>query len=78
MIVNTTDQALARFSPEVRGCYTDNEFQLKTLSRNGGYRYSMKNCLFSSLLEKVFSNCSCVPDYYGNPENISFKLPPCR
>jgi hypothetical protein len=71
IIVNTTNQAIYRFPPEVRGCYTDDEFHLKTLTWNEGYRYSIKNCLYSSLLEKVLTNCSCVPDYYGYSKNVS-------
>jgi hypothetical protein len=26
----------------------------------------MKNCLYSSLLEKIMSNCSCIPHFYSN------------
>jgi hypothetical protein len=78
MIVNTSKKAISRFSPNVRGCYTDEEFRLKTLSWKDGYRYSMKNCLHSSLLEMVMSNCSCVPDYYGHPTNESWKRLICR
>ena len=77
-IVNTSDQVVSRFSPTDRGCYNDNEFLLNTLKWEYGYRYSMKNCLYSSLLEKVFSNCSCVPEYCENPSSDIWRLPQCR
>jgi hypothetical protein len=78
MIVNTSDQVVSRFSPAVRDCYKDEEFHLKTLTWKNGYRYSMKNCLYASLLEKVLSNCSCVPDYHEMPENNAKSFPKCR
>jgi hypothetical protein len=77
-IVNTTERVIHRFSPTDRGCYTDQEFNLKYLSWSDGYRYSMKNCLYSALFEKVFDQCSCVPDYYGRLDNKTSHLPSCR
>ncbi len=77
-IVNTSDQVVSRFSPTKRGCYNDEEFHLKTLHWNDGYRYSMKNCLYSSLLEKVFSNCSCIPGFCENLSIDSRGLSQCR
>ena len=65
VIVNTSETAIKRFQPEERGCYTDNEFHLKRLGWDDGYRYSMKNCLYASLLEKIINNCSCIPDFFA-------------
>ncbi len=65
VIVNTSENAINRFQPEERGCYTDDEFHLKRLGWDDGFRYSMKNCLYASLLEKIMSNCSCIPDFFG-------------
>ena len=77
-IINTSENAMYRFIPEKRGCYTDKEFQLKTLKWEDGYRYSMNNCLYSSLLEKIFSNCSCIPAFIAQLINSTVDKPPCR
>jgi hypothetical protein len=66
VIVNTSENAINRFKPEERGCYTEKEFHLKNLGPDDGYRYSMKNCLYASLLEKILTNCSCIPDFFGH------------
>lgn len=78
MIVDTTDQVISRFSPEVRQCYSDEEVSLRTLSMDWGFRYSKKNCFYAALIEKVFSNCSCVPEYYGLPDELTANLTTCR
>ncbi len=78
VIVNTTDKAISRFPPAARGCYIDEEFKLKRLSWEEGYRYSMKNCLYSAVLGKIASNCSCVPDFYENFMTKRMKVTPCR
>jgi hypothetical protein len=78
MIINTSENAMSRFIPEKRGCYTDKEFQLKTLTWEDGYRYSMNNCLYSSLLEKIFNNCSCVPAFIAPLITLTVDKPPCR
>ncbi len=77
-IVNTSDSALVRFRPNERGCYVDEEFHLKRLGWEDGYRYSMKNCLYASLLEKIISNCSCIPDFFGYLVSADDDLFPCR
>ncbi len=38
-IVNTSEEVLTGFTAEERGCYTDDEFTLKTLSWDLGFRY---------------------------------------
>ena len=55
------------------------EFEFYFLRRESGYRYSLKNCLYESVLDKIYSNCSCIPDLYRNKndslaEVISFEL----
>ena len=49
-----------RFTPLERDCYITNEFTLPNLQVEGGYRYSIANCLYESAIQKVISNCSCV------------------
>ena len=78
IIVNTSESAVSRFLPEERGCYIDDEFHLKRLGWEDGYRYSLKNCLYASLLEKIISNCSCIPDFFGYLVNAADGLFPCR
>ena len=77
-IVNTTNEAISRFDPNTRGCYVDEEFHFKTLTWNAGYRYSLRNCLFASLIEKVVANCSCMPNYYNGNADDYYSIPFCR
>ena len=78
-IINTTHNEMSRFTPEKRGCYSDEEFQLKILRWEDGYRYSMNNCLYSSLLEKIFDNCSCIPAFIAPLLKYNtVNKPPCR
>jgi hypothetical protein len=62
VVFNTTENVIKRFTPSQRGCYLDKEFQLKILQSYVGYRYSIKNCLYSSVIEKILENCSCIPN----------------
>ena len=57
---NTTETAIKRFRPVDRDCYLDQEFQLPNLHWSGGFRYSMMNCLYEGVLQKIMSNCSCL------------------
>ena len=57
---NTTETAIKRFRPVDRDCYLDQEFQLPNLLWSGGFRYSMMNCLYEGVLQKIMSNCSCL------------------
>ena len=64
--------AKERFTPLERDCYLINEFKLPNLQVDGGYRYSITNCLYESAIQKVISNCSCFlssSDY--NVKNLS-------
>jgi len=76
-IFNTTETAISRFTPQERGCYTDDEFKLKVVNREDGFKYSLRNCLYSALLEKIARNCSCAPQIYGTISGYSH-LFPCR
>jgi len=78
IIINTSENAMSRFSPEKRGCYSDEEFRLKALKWEDGYRYSMTNCLYSSLLEKIYLSCSCIPNFFIPYINDTIDKPPCR
>jgi hypothetical protein len=75
-VLNTTENALSRFSPKDRDCYSDGEFELMILNLEQGYRYSIRNCLYESVLEKIMSSCKCLPSY---PEIFFYQpLPFCR
>jgi hypothetical protein len=78
-IVNTTENALKRFKPEQRKCYSDDEFDLKFLPRRLGYGYSMSNCLYSAYFEEVMFACGCYLDFMEfNISYIGLNIPPCR
>ena len=63
--MNTTERAISRFSdPVKRNCYTDDEFELSHYSRENGYRYSMNNCMYESLMQKTLFQCNCTPQFY--------------
>ena len=37
-----------------------------------GYRYSIKNCLYEGVLQKIISQCKCLPSYVElNLHNLS-------
>ena len=44
-LTHTTDEAIAKFIPEERGCFADGEANLTYLPYDKGYRYVMNNCL---------------------------------
>ena len=60
-ILNTTEEALTAFDPLRRECYTETEFYLKYMNWAEGFRYSMQNCLYESVLEHVIDHCKCIP-----------------
>ena len=72
----TTDTALQRFDPVSRDCYDENEFNLKHFRNKTGHRYSIDNCLYESLVERIIESCNCTP--FIVTWNISFQLPKCR
>ena len=69
-IINTTENVIGRFTPEYRDCYTDDEFKLKYSTKEKGYRYSMSNCLYESVIQNIIENCSCIPAFYSSAEEI--------
>ena len=34
---------------------------LRYLRQDDGYRYSMANCLYEALVERILENCDCIP-----------------
>lgn len=61
ILTSTTLVAKNRFSPEVRGCYFQDEYRLKDFSYRG-LRYSLDNCLIEAERQAVARECGC--DYY--------------
>ena len=66
-ILNTTTSALV-FDPKSRDCYTDPEFKFQYLKYGYGFHYSMQNCLYEAVLQKILQNCDCKPKF------VNFKL----
>ena len=64
-VLNTTEQALEKFKhkPEKRDCYTEKEWYFKYMSFDEGFRYSMQNCLYESVLEIIIEVCGCIPSF---------------
>jgi hypothetical protein len=77
-IVNTSENVISRFSPQSRECFTDEEFYLKRLSWESGYRYSFTNCMYEALLDKVLTECKCVPDFFAYLADDRPSNQPCR
>ena len=61
-ITTTTSQAIDDFSPEKRNCYVDSEFPFKYLVPEDGFRYSIENCFYEALLQRIVQDCKCI--YY--------------
>ena len=75
-IMNTTEAAISRFPPELRTCYVEGEIEFKYMQRADGYRYSIDNCFYEAVLDKVIDNCMCVPFFIT--VDIGITLPKCR
>ena len=79
-LLNTTERAIQEFkNPLLRNCYTDEEFVLKYFNKSLGYRFSMSNCMYESLLQETLKHCNCLPNFvvaggaglnWANPSNI--------
>lgn len=41
-----------------------------------GYRYSMANCLYEAMIEKILEVCECKPYFFTGAINLH--LPQCR
>jgi hypothetical protein len=77
VVFSTTDNVIKHFTASERGCYIDKEFQLKILKWDDGFRYSIKNCLYFSVIEKIMENCSCTPNVLEISSD-HLQQPPCR
>ena len=75
-IMNTTEDAISRFSSDLRTCYAQGEVDFKYLQRDDGYRYSIDNCFYEAVLGKIIDNCQCVPFFVT--VDIGITLPKCR
>ena len=73
-IFTTAKSAIERFTPIERDCYSDDEFKLPNLIWDGGYRYSLMNCLYEGAIQKIMSNCSC---FQSSSEYNVKNLPIC-
>ena len=62
-ITYTTNDAISKFSPEDRLCYTDGEANLTYLAYWLGYRYEMNNCLIDEGIRDIIWNCRCIPKF---------------
>ena len=63
-MIDTTKEAIDKFEPEERNCYTDEEFGLRfTNTENNDNlpkRYSMENCLYDAFIQGLIDNCNCT------------------
>ena len=59
-----TKDAISRFSPDERGCYSDSEVQLTYLTKEQGFRYEMNNCLIDQGIREIIWNCRCLPFFF--------------
>ena len=57
---NTTEDAIERFDPIDRDCYHEKEVNLKYLTYEVGYRYSLQNCMYNALMQRVAEQCNCI------------------
>merc|ERR1712106_646066 len=48
-----TPGAMTFFNPARRNCYNDEEFQPLYFNKSTGFRYTMSNCLYASMIHKV-------------------------
>eukprot|EP00093_Oithona_nana_P007838 07838.XXX_67826_65125_1 [CDS] Oithona nana genome sequencing. len=64
-LLATTENAMNRFSPEQRDCYSESEIELKYLPGAHGYRYEMTNCLFEATFEHILEQCKCFPNFHS-------------
>ena len=67
----TTPEALSFFPAAARKCYQDDierpveesEFQPKYFNRKTAFKYTMDNCLYTSMIDKIMTNCNCTPNF---------------
>ncbi|XP_023324842.1 uncharacterized protein LOC111698676 [Eurytemora carolleeae] len=63
-LLSTSEDAVKRFNPMERGCYTEGELPLKYLPSKL-YRYEMSNCLFEAAYEQILELCNCTPSFHA-------------
>lgn len=73
-LIVTSNNAMHRFTPAERDCYSEDEISLKYLPRDHGYRYEMSNCLFESAFEYILHECKCYPGKQTNVSNYACPL----
>ena len=67
----TTPEALSFFPAAARKCYQDDierpveesEFQPKYFNRKTAFKYTMDNCLYTAMIDKIMTNCNCTPNF---------------
>ena len=52
-LVETTDVARERFTPEERGCFFNEEIKMVNCNSDVGCRYAFTNCLFEAYTDMV-------------------------
>lgn len=72
LLTTTTKEARFRFAPNDRGCYFDEEFEFKSLSRRE-YRYSLTNCYFAAVVDQIILQCRCVPYFLPDMLGTEFE-----
>ena len=72
----TTEDAIATFSPNERGCYVESEVNLTYLTHETGFRYEMNNCLIDGGIRDIIWNCRCMPNFGYYEEYLEF-IPIC-
>ena len=64
-----TSTALGFFTGSKKFCYTEADFQPRHYNLKTGFVYSMSNCLYSSIIDKIESYCGCTPVFATLPTN---------
>ena len=71
-LTKTSSNAINRFSPKDRKCWSQSEVAFKYLPYSYFYQYSMSNCLFEAAMQEAKENCGCIPGYIRAGENPCF------
>ena len=64
IITETSEDAIWKFSPEMRQCYTEGEKNLTYLPYKEAFRYEMNNCLIDQGIGDIIWNCRCIPRFF--------------
>ena len=76
-IIYTTNDAIAKLTPDQRGCYVEGENNMTYLKYSGGYRNGLKNCLIDQGIRDILWNCRCRPIFASAGFSGSLKVPAC-